>query len=180
MENEKTRASYYAIIPARVRYDDKLTYFEMILYGEIVALSNKLGYCYASNDYFAWLYKKDQRTISRAVNNLSKCGHIVSDIEKSEGNQRRLYIAVGYQAPPPIDKNVYTPIDKIVHTLLLSIDKPQEKEKGAREHHKVEYMSDAVQRAKRPPRENVELKAAISQIRHDVKNSKDRSRKPGS
>jgi len=42
---EKENPNYYSILPANVRYDKKLTPFEKILYSEIVALTNKDGYC---------------------------------------------------------------------------------------------------------------------------------------
>ena len=49
--NEKNRANYYAIIPAKVRYDKNLKPAEKILYGELTALSNKNGYCHAEYDH---------------------------------------------------------------------------------------------------------------------------------
>lgn len=50
------QANYYAVIPAPVRYNKKLKYPERLLYGEITALSNRYGYCFASNKY---IYKNN-------------------------------------------------------------------------------------------------------------------------
>ena len=47
--------SYYSIITANVRYDNRLTDSEKLLFAEITSLSNKYGYCTASNNYFAKL-----------------------------------------------------------------------------------------------------------------------------
>ena len=84
MDNLETeKPSYYAIIPAVVRYDDRLSASEKLMYGELTCLTNKLGYCYASNSYFAKLYGKDASTISRWVKNLEDCGYITIDYERN-------------------------------------------------------------------------------------------------
>ena len=41
--------SYYAVIPASVRYDERLKANEKLLYGELTALSQKDGFAFASN-----------------------------------------------------------------------------------------------------------------------------------
>ena len=51
--SEEGKSNYYAIIPANIRYNKELKFAERLMYGEIIALSNKIGYCYASNKYFA-------------------------------------------------------------------------------------------------------------------------------
>lgn len=72
--NEKP--NYYAIIPANVRYDKNLRANEKLLYGEITALTNKEGYCWASNNYFANLYGTSPQAISRWINDLANNGYI--------------------------------------------------------------------------------------------------------
>ena len=56
--------SYYAVIPASVRYDERLKANEKLLYGELTALSRKDGFAFASNGYFAKLYGVSKETVS--------------------------------------------------------------------------------------------------------------------
>lgn len=72
--NEKP--NYYAVIPANVRYDKNLKANEKILYGEISSLLDKTGTCYASNTYFARLYKVDPSSISKWISNLEKNNYL--------------------------------------------------------------------------------------------------------
>lgn len=71
MENEEP-VNYYAIIPATVRYNQELKFAERLLYGEITALTNKRGYCFATNRYFSELYNVTTETISRWISHLKK------------------------------------------------------------------------------------------------------------
>ena len=71
-----TNPNYYAIIPAEIRYDSQLSANEKLMYGEITALANNTGECWASNAYFANLYNKDIRTITRWISHLIKLGFI--------------------------------------------------------------------------------------------------------
>ena len=100
------KPNYYAIIPAKVRYSS-LKPNAKLLYGEITALSNKLGYCYASNNYFAELYGVSKNTVSRWLSDLSKLGFITIQIERNK-NKEIIKRIIG------IDKKVDNPIDKIV------------------------------------------------------------------
>ena len=77
------KPSYYAIIPAIIRYDNRLSSTEKLLYGEITALSNKLGYCFATNRYFAELYNLTEATISVSISKLATCGYIDVVIEQN-------------------------------------------------------------------------------------------------
>lgn len=93
--NEEIQANYYAIIPAGVRYNKKLKFAERLMYGEITALSNSKGYCFAKNKYFADLYNVSMSTISRWISHLSELRYIDVDLirnEKKEIIERRIYI----------------------------------------------------------------------------------------
>ena len=82
----KDKPNYYAIIPADVRYSN-LKPNAKLLYGEITALSGKLGYCYATNNYFAELYGVSKNTISRWISDLNKLGFINIEVERNEKKQ---------------------------------------------------------------------------------------------
>lgn len=77
------RPNYYAVIPANVRYDENLKANEKLLYGEITALTYKTGECWASNNYFAKLYKTTPQAISRWILNLKKIGYLEIEYEYS-------------------------------------------------------------------------------------------------
>ena len=113
--------SYYSIMPAYVRYDKDLKPNEKLLYSEITALSNKFGYCTASNNYFAPLYDVSKETVSRWISHLKKKGYIQVEIIRAADKtvqQRRIYVSVegevltkksiGYcqKDQDPIDENV--------------------------------------------------------------------------
>ena len=94
--------NYYAIIPANIRYDKTLSGNEKLLYGEITALSNKFGYCNASNAYFSDLYSKHKDTISDWISKLKQRGYIKTEIIKNNlgrVSERRIY---------PVGENAYT------------------------------------------------------------------------
>ncbi|MDE9962326.1 helix-turn-helix domain-containing protein [Staphylococcus pseudintermedius] len=102
--------SYYSIITANVRYDNRLTDSEKLLFAEITSLSNKYGYCTASNGYFAKLYEVTKVTVSRRIANLKECGYLQVEIirEGNEIKQRKIYPLT--QMIIPINTNDNTPI----------------------------------------------------------------------
>lgn len=85
--------NYFAIIPANVRYDEELKPNAKLLYGELTALCNRDGFCWAGNDYFAGLYKVDNKTISRWISQLVNGNYITTEVMKSEGNKRKIYLS---------------------------------------------------------------------------------------
>lgn len=92
MSNQPKRG-YDAVIPADVRYDNTLTIAARMMYGEIRALCNERGYCWASNDYFAKLYDKNSKTVSEWISSLAKAGYIIVEIDQADGNSRKIFIA---------------------------------------------------------------------------------------
>lgn len=127
----KETPSFYAIIPATVRYDKDLPANAKLLYGEITALSEKHGYCFASNAYFAKLYDVSTVTISRWINTLKEKGYLSVEIDQQNGNVRHIKIdtpnnkndkRVLTETIRPINKNVKTPINKNVkHSITSTI-----------------------------------------------------------
>lgn len=103
------KKSYYAIIPANVRYDESLPPNAKLLYGEITALCNAEGYCWASNKYFAELYGVSVISISKWINALVHRGYLSSEIIYKEGTKEidKRYITIVYD---PIKEKFNTPI----------------------------------------------------------------------
>lgn len=101
--------NYYAIIPANVRYDKDLTPNSKLLYGEITALCNEKGYCWASNAYFSELYSVSKVSISKWINQLVAKGYISTEIEYKEGTKEifNRYIRI---VNDPIKEKLNTPI----------------------------------------------------------------------
>lgn len=84
--------NYYAIIPADVRYDKRLTANQKLLYAELTSLARKEGFAWASNKYLAEVFDVSTYSITRWLSQLQSCGYIKMDITKSAGNTRKIYI----------------------------------------------------------------------------------------
>lgn len=128
--SEKTQPNYYSIIPASVRYDSDLKANEKLIYGEITALCDNLGYCWATNDYFAKLYQVSRETVSRWINNLVKKGYLYSEIIYKENSSEIINRVLKIDKNLDINlSNLYRkrdifPIDDFVNRVLTkkSID----------------------------------------------------------
>ncbi len=103
---------YYAIIPANVRYDKSLTPNAKLLYGEITALCNEKGYCWAGNDYFAGLYDVSKTSISKWISALRDCGYINIQLEYAEGTKQILHRYITL-VKDPIEEKLNTPLRKV-------------------------------------------------------------------
>jgi hypothetical protein len=121
--DDRDTPSYYAVIPASVRYCEELSASAKLMYGEISALSNAKGYCYANNRYFAELYHiKRIQTISDWVAQLQKLGFIsVELIYKDNQIFKRIIRIID---PCASDK---TPNEKTLEVQRKNVVPPNEK-----------------------------------------------------
>lgn len=87
MENKLEQPSYYAVIPASVRYDGRLCPNDKLLFAEISALTNKAGFCWAANSYFARLYDVSITSVSKWVSQLLAAGHITVEMIYEDGSK---------------------------------------------------------------------------------------------
>jgi DNA-binding transcriptional ArsR family regulator len=118
-----TKPNYYAIIPADVRYSN-LKPNAKLLYGEITALSGKLGYCYATNNYFAELYGVSKNTISSWISDLKKLGFITVIVERNDKKQIiKRCIGITKKIDTPILKKIKGNSTSINNTSNINITK---------------------------------------------------------
>lgn len=110
---EEQQKAYYAIIPANVRYDKDLVPNAKLLYGEITALCNEKGYCWASNQYFAELYGVSVLSVKRWVNSLVTKGYVYRTLtykpNSKEVDKRILSIDSGIKIDTTSVQKCYDP-----------------------------------------------------------------------
>lgn len=77
-ESDKTvkRSNWDSLLPTAVRYDSRLKGDAKVLYSEILLLSNKAGYCYATDQHLAALFSKTRVTVNTYIKTLKKLGYI--------------------------------------------------------------------------------------------------------
>lgn len=165
---DKRTPGYYAVIPASVRYDDKIPANAKLLYGEISALIGNEGFCYASNAYFASLYGLSERTISGLISALQSHNYLTVSVERDQSGKvlnRKLFLRVSVVDGQPVENNFYIPgksfqegMEETFQYTNLSntnIDKVNKKEKSSSRERKpkedidplpmfVEWMKEAL------------------------------------
>lgn len=97
MAYDLTLGGLYAVIPARVLYDERLRPTAKLLYGEIVRLAQSSGYCYATNKQLMGVCGLSDKSVSELVGQLRACGHIRLEMVRRNGEsgdiiQRRIFI----------------------------------------------------------------------------------------
>jgi hypothetical protein len=93
------KVSYFATIPAPVRYSNLISNFSKLLYAEITCLTNAKGYCFAMNGYLADLFKVHKNTISGSIKELETAGFIKCEYitKNKEVIERRIYLLLDTQ-----------------------------------------------------------------------------------
>lgn len=95
------------MIPAPVRYDDRIPANAKLLFGEISALCDRKGFCWAKNDYFAELYGWAPTTVTRLISSLRDAGYLVVEmVPTSGGSERRIFAGI---CTGGVRKNDYPP-----------------------------------------------------------------------
>lgn len=87
--------AYYAVLPAKVRYDPELRPNAKLLYAEITALANARGYCFATNARLAELFGLSDRAARQLISQLAERGYLRVEVLRDSSNtvtERRLYV----------------------------------------------------------------------------------------
>ena len=64
------------VIESSIVKSNSINSTDKLVYGIIKALTNNLGYCYASNDYISKKINLSKRTVSKSISNLRKSNYI--------------------------------------------------------------------------------------------------------
>ena len=122
MNQGNEQPGFWALIPASVRYDKELPPNAKLLYGEVTALSDKLGYCYAQNSYFSDLFGLSERSVTRLLSTLVDRGYLRVDVVRDTATQevleRRIYAIYNTEgAGPPLLTKMSGPLLTILSPL---------------------------------------------------------------
>tara|TARA_R100001244_G_scaffold39271_1_gene35383 strand:+ start:315 stop:920 length:606 start_codon:yes stop_codon:yes gene_type:complete len=102
----KEKPNYYAIIPAEIRYNKKLTANAKLLYAEITALTNMNGKCNASTKYFSDLYEVSRVSIQNWLKLLEENNYINRTVIYKKGSKEILSRSITLINNPC--KNIFT------------------------------------------------------------------------
>ena len=127
------QAGWTGYMDADVRYDSRLSSTAKVLMVEISALTNKEGYAWATNQYFAETFNISKSQVSRIVRQLAECGYI--NVYLNPGGDRYITITRNDRPVPSGFKKDYIKKPKVeqndeslkgVETVedLLPVEKP--------------------------------------------------------
>lgn len=110
-------------VPGFILAREDLNLQAKVIYGLIIGLSNKRGYCYATNEWMGKLLGLSSRAVSRYVSQLKDLGLVNIEIKKysnedidgnkrNYGTERKIFPYTGDDLSYPHDKFGYPPHDK--------------------------------------------------------------------
>tara|TARA_R110000751_G_scaffold61493_1_gene127778 strand:+ start:23 stop:448 length:426 start_codon:yes stop_codon:yes gene_type:complete len=97
------KPNYYAVIPAEVRYNKKITPNAKLLYAEITALCNMNGKCTASTQYFCKLYEVSRASIQNWLKSLEDNNYISRSVTYKKGSKEILSRVVKLTDTPSLN-----------------------------------------------------------------------------
>lgn len=115
MSQESPSQNYYAVITAPVLYCKSLTARQKLLFAVITNMSNKKGYCFASNSHLSDITGTSTRTIQRDLNTLEDLGFLGRVVKlKPNGEVKFRGLRPMSEVSIPHDTDVTTPHDTSV------------------------------------------------------------------
>ena len=106
---ETAKPAFWAVLPAAVRYDEELPPNAKLLYAEISSLTDRRGYCYASNEYFMKVFALSERTVQNLLNALKRGGYVrISDGSGGSG-RRKIFAGLNPLLDNPAENCGVTP-----------------------------------------------------------------------
>lgn len=114
MAFDLTMGGQFALIPAKVLYDDHIPATAKLLYGEIYRLSHANGYCYATNKDFMALLQRSENTVTDLIKALEAAGYIRVKLIRRFGAtgdivQRRIFVGQTLAPEDPEELDRGTP-----------------------------------------------------------------------
>lgn len=114
MAFDLTMGGQFALIPAKVLYDDHIPATAKLLYGEIYRLSHANGYCYATNKDFMALLQRSENTVTDLIKALEEAGYIRVKLLRRFGAtgdivQRRIFVGQTLAPEDPEELDGGTP-----------------------------------------------------------------------
>lgn len=111
---DERKPAYYAILPAKVRYDESLRPNAKLLYAEITALATSEGYCWAENATLAKYFGVSPKTVSDLISTLAKRGYVTvkvfRDPKTNEVTKRQIWVekpTAEMLTPPPKNRDTH-------------------------------------------------------------------------
>lgn len=100
---EHEKPGFWAVLPAAVRYDPKLPSTAKLLYAEISALTDRTGFCFATNAYFQSVFGISERTLQDHFRALKSGGFIRIEDGDGGSKQRKIFAGINPLSVPPAE-----------------------------------------------------------------------------